>query len=308
MTISDKIKVWRGRIEASLAAANGVIERKGGTAAGDVSGLADAIDTIPEAEGSNALIEELKAESDIALPANVPLGMKFIGQRWDENTGKYVVAKEILEGTADMYRTKKFELDDLSLSTYNIILEASLPNGIYISGCYVEIPLYTGDTDIVPHKEAQTLSVGGKYCKSDITVNAAESDIKKCGTVTLTGMKTQLTVPREAALTHKVIVVKRTADAFEPSETTEHRMIVNRVVIDTSPRVTDQIPCVLKGYMNVDGKAVSVCLPCFLTASSSSTSLILGGGGVIGLRTVNNSMAAVNITCEYSGTYEVYAI
>lgn len=124
MTIAERVAAWKSRLSGVLSSANEKITEKGGTAASDLAGIAEAVDSIPQE------IDMSQLEENGVSPDYVPTDYSFIGYN-----------KKIETGQAPIFRNEIIKITSNKSRTY-------IDNGFYFySAIDVDVPQNTTNID-----------------------------------------------------------------------------------------------------------------------------------------------------------------
>ena len=185
MTVADLISERTAKLEAIKDSSNAAVTARGGTAAGDLSGLADAIASIPSGG-------ELPVLTDPAAAGDVIAGKEYIDGNGDKKSGTLVVCDTVyevetltypgtgltveLESSADG-SNKTMTLPEPNLKPENIVAGSSI---FGVPGTAKKLRVETGT--ITPAEDTTTISIpcsdNPKYAVILTTSDAtAEGDI-----------------------------------------------------------------------------------------------------------------------------------
>ena len=162
MTVAEMIALRTAKLEAIKDSSNAAVTARGGTAAGDLSGLPDAIASIP----SGGELPELTTPAEVG---HVLAGKEYIDGNGDKKSGTLVVCDTVyevetlpypgtgltveLESSADG-SNKTMTLPEPNLAAENIVQGKSI---FGVSGTAKTVEILTAD--ITPVKDVATLTI-----------------------------------------------------------------------------------------------------------------------------------------------------
>ena len=162
MTVADMISERTAKLEAIKDSSNAAVTAKGGTAAGDLSGLPAAIASIP----SGGELPELTAPAEVG---HVLAGKEYIDGNGDKKSGTLVVCDTVyevetlaypgtgltveLESSADG-SGKTMTLPEPNLKPENIVAGSSI---FGVTGTAKKLRVETGS--ITPAEDTQTITI-----------------------------------------------------------------------------------------------------------------------------------------------------